>query len=551
MTALAAGVRVVAASTRKELLVMRRYPVAIAVLLGWALLLPLAYVAQANGFSGSDAQAVDAFAGRAGTRQIAAYLYLGWAVYLWVTLILWGPGQNLRDEQLRGSFEAMFMTPTPRFALLIGGAPAQLVPAALVFTVVATMLKFAFGVPLGLATAGWGLLAIFAALPALVSLGCFFSVLVLRFRDADTMVSFTRGLVAVLCGVTYPLAVLPGWLQPISRSLPPTAMIGLLRWAVLTPGNLSRQYRKPAGAGGGHGGQCGRGGGAAAARAAAGPRHRPAGAVLMGATLAVMRRNLLIARRYPFGTLNMTILTPLYEMALPTILLGAAFLVGGQATGLSSFVGTTDLAGWLADGMLVASLTVGTMFAVSSVITTDRDTGALEQLWTTPIRRDVVVVGSVLTSFLYSLVANTLLILLAIGLLGARYQASTVFAVPAVAVMLVGLCGYGYLAGAGALALRRSGGLLDGIGYVVAVLSGVAFPIAVLPVPFRVPAMLLPTTWGLDLLRHWGQGSKTVAPVGTELVALVLTSAAFLVAGRLLFARTERSLRRAGTLNQH
>ena len=220
---------------------MRRYPVAIAVLLGWSLLLPAAYVAQAVGFSGSDPAALGAFADRAGTRAVTAYLYLGWAVYLWVSLMLWGPGLSLRDEQLRGSFEALFMTPAPRASLLVGGAPAQLVPAMLIFGVVAAMLRFAFGIPLGWLALIGGLAVIAASIPVLLALGALFAVAVLRFRDAEALVSISRGAVGVLCGVTYPIAVLPGWLRPISNALPPTQIIALLRTAVLHPSSLSGQ----------------------------------------------------------------------------------------------------------------------------------------------------------------------------------------------------------------------------------------------------------------------------------------------------------------------
>jgi len=194
---------------------------------------------------------------------------------------------------------------------------------------------------------------------------------------------------------------------------------------------------------------------------------------------------------------------------------------------------------------------VGVMFAVSSAFASDRDSGALEHVWGSPSRRDVFVLGAAATAVLYSTVANTLLILLAVGLLHARYHATALLAVPAVAVMVVGLVGYGYLAGSAVLASRRTGALLDGVGYVLAALSGVAFPVAVLPSFFQVAAFALPTTWGLDLLRHWGQGTVLLAPLPAELGALTATSLAFLALGRWAFARTERSLHRAGTIYQH
>jgi ABC-2 type transport system permease protein len=55
----------------------------------------------------------------------------------------------------------------------------------------------------------------------------------MRVRDSNGINSAIRGLIGVLCGITYPVAVLPGWVQPISRALPVTAVLDSLRSAVL------------------------------------------------------------------------------------------------------------------------------------------------------------------------------------------------------------------------------------------------------------------------------------------------------------------------------
>ena len=60
---------------------------------------------------------------------------------------------------------------------------------------------------------------------------------------------------------------------------------------------------------------------------------------------AVMLRDLRIRRRYPLSLVNVVLITPLYEIALPTLLLGSAFLVDGNAVGLARVVGTADLPG--------------------------------------------------------------------------------------------------------------------------------------------------------------------------------------------------------------
>lgn len=223
------------AVVRKEWLVLWRYPVNLVVTLGMAVLLPAAYVAQAYGFAGDSQQAVDAFTQRSGTPELAGFIYLGWAVFMWISMMLWGPGMMLREQQMQGSLEAVFLTPVSRFALLFGPAAAHMAPAVMVFAVVGLMLRFVFGVPISWGNLVGGLLVVAASVPVLFALGAIFAVSVLRFRDAEGISGAVQGLVTVLCGITYPIAVLPGWLQPISEALPPTQVLVALRAAVLQP----------------------------------------------------------------------------------------------------------------------------------------------------------------------------------------------------------------------------------------------------------------------------------------------------------------------------
>lgn len=271
----------------------------------------------------------------------------------------------------------------------------------------------------------------------------------------------------------------------------------------------------------------------------------------MFAVSAIILRDLRIARRYPLSVINLVLLTPLYQMAIPTLLLGTAFLVQGNAVGLGQFVGTTDLAGWLGLGVLVASLIVGVMWTVAGDLMSDRMTGVLEHSWATPARRESFVLGAAGTSFIFTLAASGLLILFGVLVLDARYAPSgLLLAAPVLGVTLVGIIGFGHLAAAGILSLRKSSALLDTAGYLLSALSGVSFPLAVLPTPLREITYLLPTAWGLDVMRHLTLGTETMLPLPQACVALVVTSVGVFTLGRMLFLRAERALRTAGTLAQ-
>ncbi len=270
------------------------------------------------------------------------------------------------------------------------------------------------------------------------------------------------------------------------------------------------------------------------------------------ATLGVVLREFRVQRRYPVSLLNSVLLTPLYEMVLPSFLLGAAFLVGGEAIGLSSLVGTSDLAGWLALGAFSATVMTAIVISVNNTIATDRTTGVLEYSWTAPISRRVFVYGGVVTGTTLASIASLLILLFAVGVLGSRYSvAGLLAALPAALISLVGLAGGGYLVAATTIAVRRPGPLIEQLTGIVVVLSGVTFPVTILPDPVRAVTYTFPSTWGLDLVRHLAMGSTPLAPLPVEVGALVLSSVTWFVVGRAVFARAERSAATRGLLTQY
>lgn len=218
---------------RKEWIVLMRYWPNTLMVLGEAVLMPLFYWAQAAGFEGGSVAARSAFADRAGTANIPAFIYLGWAVFMWVSLMIWGPGASLRQEKMQGSLESLVLTPVSRFSLLHGPAVAHLLPTLLVFSVVGTMLGLVFGVPLTVGRVAFGLFVLVLSIPAVMGLSALVSVVVMGFRDSAGITSTVRGLIGLLCGVTYPLAVLPGWVHPVSWAIPVTVVVDSLRTSVL------------------------------------------------------------------------------------------------------------------------------------------------------------------------------------------------------------------------------------------------------------------------------------------------------------------------------
>lgn len=233
MTTLAADLRAFVAAIRKELRVARRYPTQWMGLIFWPVLLPASYVLMGQAFSGTDPRSIAAFAERSGTVEVAGFVFVGYAMYMWLSTILWGPGTALRTEQMRGSLEAVFLTPTSRMVALFGPPAAALPTLVITFVVMGVAMWLLFGVALPLDGVLRSLVVVVFALPSLYAIGSLFAAGVLRFGEIGPIVQLVRGVLVLTCGITFPVLMLPGWAQAVAAVLPPTYIVQDIRGVLL------------------------------------------------------------------------------------------------------------------------------------------------------------------------------------------------------------------------------------------------------------------------------------------------------------------------------
>ena len=80
---------------------------------------------------------------------------------------------------------------------------------------------------------GMVLLMMLVAIPCIYGLAFVFASLVIAAKEAHTFVFLVRGLVMIFCGITFPIAVMPVWMQKVAFWLPPTHIIQGMRKAML------------------------------------------------------------------------------------------------------------------------------------------------------------------------------------------------------------------------------------------------------------------------------------------------------------------------------
>jgi ABC-2 type transport system permease protein len=233
MTLLAADFRAFLAAARKELRQQRRYPTLFLGLLFWPVLLPASWVLMGQAYSGNDPQALAAFAERAGSTNVAGFVFVGYAMYMWLSNLLWGSGTALRQEQVRGSLEAVFVTPASRLVPLFGPGVATLIPMSLTFVVMGVALWLFFGVVPPIAAVVQAAMVVVLGVPALYAIGALFAASVLRFGEVGPIVQLIRGMFVLACGITFPVAMLPLWAQVWAWLMPPTYIVDDIRQLLL------------------------------------------------------------------------------------------------------------------------------------------------------------------------------------------------------------------------------------------------------------------------------------------------------------------------------
>jgi ABC-2 type transport system permease protein len=233
-----AEARSLAAVARKEWLNFVRYPSWIIAMFVWPVIFPAAYILGARALAGPDGSGLQVFLKTAGTGDYMGYIVVGTTIWMWQNIVLWNVGFSLRNEQLRGTLESNWLTPTGRFSYLLGSGVTQLF-VMLVFLIISA-LEFGlfFGVRLR-GDAGLVLLVFLAAIPSIYGLGFAFASLVITAKEANAFVYLVRGAVMIFCGITYPISLLPGWMHAVAAWLPQTYIIHGMRAAILTEASFA------------------------------------------------------------------------------------------------------------------------------------------------------------------------------------------------------------------------------------------------------------------------------------------------------------------------
>jgi ABC-2 type transport system permease protein len=217
----------------KDIRIYLRYKTFFIASFVWPVIFPFSFIFLGKGLVGRSGEGAAHFASLSQTTDYASFLIVGNLVWMFVNINLWMGGLSLKTDRDRGTFDTHWSTPVSRISLVLGATLASIVlnfipmVTSIVFYSAVGFLHVSGNLPMIL-------LAVLCVMPFLLGFLFTFSALTMKVRQAGMIVQVMRTVFSILCGMQFPLAVLPGFAQSIGQYIPLTHFVDILRGMIIS-----------------------------------------------------------------------------------------------------------------------------------------------------------------------------------------------------------------------------------------------------------------------------------------------------------------------------
>ena len=204
--------------------------------------------------------------------------------------------------------------------------------------------------------------------------------------------------------------------------------------------------------------------------------------------------------------------------------------------------------GYVAIGLATFTVIQTSLISFSRKLREEQTTGTFEALMTTPASPSAIILSSAVYEIVRATIDGLLILLAAVVLFGLELDTSPDGVAIALVTLVAALglfASLGVAVAALTVLFKRTTALLGLIMSAIALLSGVYFPIDVLPSWMQTIADVIPFTWTLDLLRAALLGGDVDV---ARLLGLIASVLVLLPLAIWFFGWTLRRARRTGTL---
>ena len=176
-----------------------------------------------------------------GSSGYLSFITIGNAFYVFVFAAAFIVGRVMFWERATGTIEATFMSPMSRLAYMTGIMVAAATNSLIDFTAV-LLIGLAFGFQITVFNAPLFFCSLLLTAFGLFGIGLITNAVTLTFRDRTTTANSLTILFMVFCGLVCPVGLMPSWAQMISKALPLTYGVELMRASLLGFGTVDATY---------------------------------------------------------------------------------------------------------------------------------------------------------------------------------------------------------------------------------------------------------------------------------------------------------------------
>jgi ABC-2 type transport system permease protein len=164
--------------------------------------------------------------------EVMAYVMLGTAVSsLWGTISFSSAG-DINRERFMGALEIIFNAPVPFAIIMFGKVVGNTILGLVSMAISIIFIWLAFGIPFTLANPLLFVLVVLIGSISFAAVGMMLSGLLAISRSTRVLMNCIDYPIMILCGVAFPISILPLWTRPLSYILSPTHFLVLSRMCV-------------------------------------------------------------------------------------------------------------------------------------------------------------------------------------------------------------------------------------------------------------------------------------------------------------------------------
>ncbi|HKM13810.1 MAG TPA: ABC transporter permease [Candidatus Methanomethylophilaceae archaeon] len=213
---------------------------------------------------------------------------------------------------------------------------------------------------------------------------------------------------------------------------------------------------------------------------------------------------------------------------------------------LASYVGNPDAAEYVIIGNVVQSVATSTLYSTSNVSRTEKHTGTLEPILSSPAKLFHVFLGKSAFGITTGFVSVIVSLSYAAFIFGVDFGSASLVSIAVISVLTcLSLAGMGLAIGGIGIYLRTASILASFFGYIGLLLCGVNFPISYLPEWLQIFSYGMPLTYAVEATRMAVDGA-TLSMMVDPLMIMTLLGGLYLIMAWFMFRFFENISRRNG-----